>query len=190
MWPEFQSSLLKGWKHLSISSQPPLGKGGLAGIPCCPLLRWAVSGVPHAMTSECMSSIPRWIPHEVSSCPWVKLVSICLEQVTAEAAGIRGEFQRDLRRIQEGSDPQTSVLSYVDGCQRPEDEGDLELGASIVSGWSHGLDFSSRSSLGNSICSIKVTQVQCALTFGKNWNRIPPRGIWGCLSFPTSLKLQ
>lgn len=70
----------------------------------------------------------------MSSRPWVKLVSICLEQVTAEAAGMRGEVQRDLRRIQEGSDPQTSVLSHEDGCQRPEDEGDLELGASSVSG--------------------------------------------------------
>ena len=29
----------------------------------------------------------------------------------------------------------TSVLSYADGCQRPEDEGDLELGASSVSDW-------------------------------------------------------
>lgn len=35
----------------------------------------------------------------------VKLVSICLEQVTAEAAGMRGEVQRDLRRIQEGLIP-------------------------------------------------------------------------------------
>lgn len=87
-----------------------------------------------AMTSGCISSIPRWIPHDMSSCPWAKLVSICLEQVTAEAAGIRGEAQRDLRRIQEGSDPQTLVLSYADGCQCPEDEGDLELGASSVSG--------------------------------------------------------
>lgn len=74
-----------------------------------------------------------WIPHDVSSCPWANLLSICLEQITAEVAEIRGEVQRDLRRIQEGSDSQTSVLSHANGCQRPEDEGDLELGASSVS---------------------------------------------------------
>ena len=69
------------------------------------------------MTSGCISFLPMWIPHNVSSCPWAKLLSICLEQINAKAAEIRGEVQRGLRRIQEGSDSQTSVVSHADGCQ-------------------------------------------------------------------------
>lgn len=96
-------------KHSPTSSRPSMATGDLAGIRCCPFLGWAASGgalddgVRKYVLAKRKDRGAWRILCNRCGCARAKAVRVCLEPVTAGAAGTKGEAQRTLRSIQGGS---------------------------------------------------------------------------------------
>lgn len=128
-------------KHSPTSSRPSMATGDLAGIRCCPFLGWAASGgalddgVRKYVLAKRKDRGAWRILHNRCGCARAKAVRVCLEPVTAGAAGTKGEGQRTLRSIRGGglSGPQTSVLSSADRCLQCGRQ--RQLRASATSRW-------------------------------------------------------